>query len=110
MNFISFFFYLLIKSIFFKSSFSFRSVLWCNKEKKLREKLMSVWQSLLLYFLNWTLYYMFSQNQETNKIVNMTVLDLLIFYQKKLVCATTFYHLEIQDQVLHANVPLRSAF
>ena len=43
---------------------------------------------------------MFSRYQEANKIVNMKVLDLLLFYKRKLIYDTTFYHKEIQDQIL----------
>ena len=47
---------------------------------------------------------MFSRYQEANKIVNMMGLDLLLFYKRKIIYDTTFYHKEIQDQVLCTNV------
>ena len=43
---------------------------------------------------------MFSHYQEVNNTVNMTMLDLLIIYKRKLIYGTTFYHKEIQDQIL----------
>ena len=48
---------------------------------------------------------MFSRYQEANKIANIKVLDLLLFYKRKLSYDTTFYHKDIQDQVLCTNVP-----
>ena len=42
---------------------------------------------------------MFSRYQEENKIANMMELDLLLFYKRKPIYDTTFYHKEIQDQV-----------
>ena len=46
---------------------------------------------------------MLSHYQEASKIVNITVLDLLLFYKRKLIYRTTVYHKEIQDQVLGTN-------
>ena len=66
---------------------------------------MSLWQMFLSYFLNLTKYYVLCHYQEANKIVNMMVLDLLLFYKRKLTYGTTFYHKEIKDQVLGTNVP-----
>ena len=48
---------------------------------------------------------MFSHYQEANKIVNMTVLDLLLLQKRQLTNGTTFYHQEIKDQVPYTNVP-----
>ena len=47
---------------------------------------------------------MLSHYQEANKIANMTVLDLLLFYKRKLIYGTTFYQKEVQDQVLGTKV------
>ena len=51
---------------------------------------------------------MLSHYQEASKIVNITVLDLLLFYKGKLIYRTTIYHIEIQDQVLGTKVPEES--
>ena len=48
---------------------------------------------------------MFSRYQETNKSVYMKVLDLSLFCKRKLIYDTTFYHKEIQDQVLSREIP-----
>ena len=46
---------------------------------------------------------MFSHYQEANDIVNIAVLQLLLFYKRKLTYDTTFCHKKIQDQVLCTN-------
>ena len=67
----------------------------------MREKLMSAWQMLSSFFLSLTQYYIFSHYQQAKMIVNMTVLDLWLFYKRKKVCGTTFYQYDIQDPVIH---------
>ena len=46
----------------------------------------------LSYFLNLTYCYMFCHYQEADKIVNLTVLDLLLLCKRKLIYGTTLYH------------------
>ena len=48
---------------------------------------------------------MFFLYQEASKIPNMTGLDLSLFYKKKRIYGTSFYHLYIQEHVLYTKVP-----